>query len=170
MMSPRGCHSLRGLGGSTSKWCFVPLSLFAPSYSRGPPTVLVLTDWVARTLALGWGSLQSRTASRGIVPRCRSEDIADNASRRATGDSTKDFDRPVHTSAYKRRISVVRPPYLTSTSATFGSVRAARKSWISVVHRLGRKPEEQTTAGTPIQLRGSIRAIRRPMCRLASMV
>jgi hypothetical protein len=63
-----------------------------------------------------------------------------------------------------------RPPYRTSTSATLGSVRAARKSWISVVHRLGRKPEEQTTAGTPIQVRGSIRAIRRPMCRLASMV
>ena len=40
--------------------------------------------------------------TRGIVPRCWSEDIADNASRRATGDSTKDFDRrytPQHISA-----------------------------------------------------------------------
>jgi hypothetical protein len=66
MTSPRGCHSLRDLGGSTSKWCFVPLSMFALSYSRWPPTVVVLTDWVARTPALGWGSLQARTASRGM--------------------------------------------------------------------------------------------------------
>jgi hypothetical protein len=41
---------------STSKWRFVPLNFFAPSYPCTPPTLVVFTDWVSRIPALGWGS------------------------------------------------------------------------------------------------------------------
>ena len=54
---------------STSKWRFLPLSFFAPSYPRTPPMLVVFTDWVSSIPALGWGSRPAlvRILSRNVA-------------------------------------------------------------------------------------------------------